>query len=282
LLLWGSFDAAWYYFLLFAPLVLPLLRRHRVQFFALMYRTAFLHEATRPRDRLKLMTHRLLQRSLGRRYRLIVNREAFADPTRGVVMLHGLLDESQALPTRTEARRRLGIDDDRPLVLFFGNVNDPRKRFDRVLAAIDCLPGNWRVLVKLPADGPHRGAILDRPDRFRWLEGDVDQSRRVAMYRATDVVLLPYDQTFDQPSGCLTDAVLYETPIATTRFPFAVEVMARHRIGVFLDEREISGWGEALSGLSADGFRDTLRRCKATWLDEFDRQVASIFGDATR
>jgi glycosyltransferase involved in cell wall biosynthesis len=87
---------------------------------------------------------------------------------------------------RAEARRSLGIEDDRAVALFAGRLVE-KKGLPVILDAASRLPG---VRFLVAGDGPLRDLRRGAPANTRWL-GHVGRESMVRLYHASDVVLLP-------------------------------------------------------------------------------------------
>jgi glycosyltransferase involved in cell wall biosynthesis len=164
--------------------------------------------------------------------RLIVHHEANRplladrfgiDPDRIRVVAHGSYDAFALAPVdRAEARRRLGVPADAPLVLFFGEIR-AEKNLDGLLRAMVDLrrrvPGA-RLLAagKLrrldPAVYTDQIAALGLQDAVDFRPGYVDDALVDAHFAAADVVALPYRDITQ--SGVVFQAMTAGVPVVAT------------------------------------------------------------------
>jgi len=90
---------------------------------------------------------------------------------------------------RAAARRELGLDPDRPLVLFVGDLT-PEKGVPELVAALATLPERGLdIQAALLGDGPLLAALPESPRRI--VPGRVPQRALRGWYRAADLLVLP-------------------------------------------------------------------------------------------
>jgi glycosyltransferase involved in cell wall biosynthesis len=91
-----------------------------------------------------------------------------------------------------------------------------------------------------------------------------DAAALAELVRSADVVLLPYDSTEQVTSGVLIEAVASLTPVVATRFPHAVELLARGT-GLLVPHRDPLAIAEALhTVLTRPDLAAGMRRVAAT------------------
>jgi len=155
--------------------------------------------------------------------RTLLEKYRIAQRKRVLVIPHGVLSAPKTSLTPKEARSVLGIDVDRKVVLFFGNIR-PYKGLKTLLIAMkDVLvnvPGailviagqpwkDWKEYEKLIRDlGLSSNVILKT--------GFVDMKDVPVLFLSADLVVLPYSG-FDAQSGVGLLAINYGRPLIVTR-----------------------------------------------------------------
>ncbi len=135
---------------------------------------------------------------------------------------------------RPAARRRLGLDEASPLLLFFGHAR-PYKGLDLLLAVWPELrrrQPDARLLVAGPVAGGRRGLATLRPavdaaaaaGGLDWRPGFVSQARVADHFAAADLVLLPYRDS--DHSAVLTAARGYGRAVLATAVGGLPEALA--------------------------------------------------------
>jgi polysaccharide biosynthesis protein PslF len=134
-----------------------------------------------------------------------------ARPCRPVVLTWGLLGPGKGVEWGVAALARLRAMDPRPLYVVAGQTHP-------------------RVLAR---DGEHYRDSLRRQatlagvaDMLQFRPGYLDAAALCALVADADVVLLPYDSHEQVTSGVLTEAVASLTPVVSTAFPHARELLA--------------------------------------------------------
>lgn len=193
-----------------------------------------------------------------RTHRAIVHEAAFAPLVPGARVIHHGVETADP-PDRAAARRALGIDDERLVVLCFGFVA-PYKGVETALAAAELAGCDVELVI---AGGPHP-RLADGEDylaelarrhpraRFTGYVPDQDVSR---WHSAADVALLCYPRPHAS-SGALALAVAHGTPLLLGE-PVARCVEAPEELEVPLDPSTIA---ERLRHLASHrGTRERLR-----------------------
>ena len=136
---------------------------------------------------------------------------------------HGRYFTASVAEDRTEARSRLGIPQDLPMLLCIGFIQ-PHKGFDRAIRAFRRVPGHALLMIvgSIRAEtAEHRGyfnelvdlaATDDRVQLHERMVSDEEFDRWIV---ASDVVLLPYREIWS--SGVLERARLLDRPVIATR-----------------------------------------------------------------
>jgi polysaccharide biosynthesis protein PslF len=131
--------------------------------------------------------------------------------SRPVILTWGLLGPGKGVEWGIEALPGLRVLDPAPLYVVAGQTHP------RVLA---CDGERYRDSLRRRADE------LGVADMLRFEPGYLDTERLRRLVQRADVVLLPYDSHEQVTSGVLIEAVASLTPVVSTRFPHAVELLA--------------------------------------------------------
>lgn len=185
------------------------------------------------------------------------------------VIPHGT--ELIATPSQSEAKASLGVHENDPLFLYFGFIH-PQKGVHTLLSAMRHLmrvePRARLFLVGYVQNpnGVNRAyvALLERmaaarglADRVTFRSGFVsDESARV-LYRAADVVLLPYRQGYGSASGVAHQAIGAGRLVLCSRSPKFAE-MAAIDPGLIVPSQSPRAWAAAMAGL----VRNSSRRAR--------------------
>jgi len=182
-------------------------------------------------------------------------------------------DATEPPPSRSEARRRLGIDFAGPLFLFFGIIRRD-KGIETLLEAAARLDGDeFRIIIAgfpMEYSGPAvaelvRGAGL--VDKIILRLGYVAAPDVPAYFGAADALVLPYARSYRGGSGPLTKgACAYGKPVIATDVSGMGRFVERHAIGLVCPPES----PEAL----ADRLRGFLRMPVARWREMGERAAA--------
>ncbi len=152
---------------------------------------------------------------------------------------------------RDEARRALGLDPDRPTVLFATpDLDDPRKG-GAVPAVLDILAGGDRRSQLVAGDGgpaaPRAGAPLGR----------LDDERLALAYAAADVFVLP-TLAENLPNTAL-ESIACGTPVAAFAVGGVVDAVRDGETGRLAPLGDAEALGAAVRGLLDADLRDSCR-----------------------
>ncbi len=157
------------------------------------------------------------------------------------------------LPDRAEARRILGVPENRRLAVFVGLIR-PYKGVDVLLEAFAGLneQSDWYLLVAGEAWGglgeslARRASAPDLEDRvrteFRWVE----EARLAALFSAADLVVLPYRDGSQSAMAPL--ALAHGVPVLTTRVGGLSEVVRDGVNGIVVAPGSAEALTSALEG----------------------------------
>jgi glycosyltransferase involved in cell wall biosynthesis len=152
---------------------------------------------------------------------------------------------------RAEARRQLGIDPAREVVLSVGRLH-PLKGHDLVIEAVAHRPD---ALLLIAGSGTEREALAARAaalgvtDRVRFL-GQQPHERLAALYSCADVLVLASSN--EGWPNVLLEAMACGTPVAATRVGGIPEVVTAPEAGVLIEARTVDGIRTSLDALLND------------------------------
>jgi glycosyltransferase involved in cell wall biosynthesis len=149
---------------------------------------------------------------------------------RPVVLTWGLLGPGKGLEWGIEALPGLRVIDPVPLYVVAGQTHP------RVLARDG---ERYRESLR------HRAAELGVADMLRFEPGYLDMDSLRRLVQQADVVLLPYDSHEQVTSGVLIEAVASLTPVVSTAFPHAMELLA-DGVGFLVPHADHEAIGAAL------------------------------------
>lgn len=156
-------------------------------------------------------------------------------------------------PSKAQARERLGLPQDKLVILFFGN---PRreKGLHVLLEALMAHRDDTRLLLLVagkmkPEEEAEYRAFANQHglnDRIRFDIGHVDDADAPAYYRAPDIVALPYLRIYE--SGVALMAMSLERPVLASDLPPMRDVIGDDARGLLFAASDV----QALSARIAD------------------------------
>ncbi|MDX1547850.1 MAG: glycosyltransferase [Rhodothermales bacterium] len=182
-------------------------------------------------------------------------------PVRQVV--HPVYDLFGEAPPRAEARRRLGLPAEAPVLLFFGFV----RRYKGLHVLLEALP---RVLQRLPEarlvvagefyddEAPYRRLIAEHGlGAHVRLDAEYIPSEAVpAYFAAADVVVQPYVSATQ--SGVAQIAFHFDTPVIVTDVGGLAEVVPHERAGLVVPPEDPEALAGAITRYFAEGLGPAL------------------------
>jgi glycosyltransferase involved in cell wall biosynthesis len=180
-------------------------------------------------------------------------------PERVAVIPHGhYMPYVHRLPSRREARQRLGLPGEAPAILFFGQI----KRVKGLEVLLRALPGlterhpSARLVVagKVWDDNWSRyAALIEELDLGRRLHlhlRHIPDEEVASFFVAADAVALPYHHVYQ--SGVLLMALSYGRPVVATRVGGMAEVVQDGESGYLVPRDDPQALARALARLLAD------------------------------
>jgi glycosyltransferase involved in cell wall biosynthesis len=181
----------------------------------------------------------------------------------------------ESVPTREQARIKLGLRPDDPVVLFFGFI----KPYKGLAVLLRSLPGalgrrrDLRLIVAGRMMEPRRryDTIVDElhiAHAVHWIRGYVPSADVATVFAAADVVALPYLDA--SSSGVLLTAYALGRPVIATAVGGLPELVEAGRTGLLVPPDDARALSEAIAALLADP--DRAREMGTCGLDLLERR----------
>ncbi len=163
---------------------------------------------------------------------------------------HGMDVEDEIATSRSEARRRLNMKFDGPLLLVFGILRRD-KGLEVAIRAMRGLDSCRLLIFGTPFDwdpAEMRGFIRQqgRENCVSLEVGYCDQAQMRDYFLASDVVLLPYMKSFQGQSGILARACTYGRCVIASDLPGIGETVKAHRIGIAVEPEDVGSLRQAI------------------------------------
>ncbi len=176
------------------------------------------------------------------------------------------IDDTEALPSREEARQRLGLPPQEKIILFFG-THRREKDYHTALKGCLALPQPPLALFvgKVISDNdPKRVAAECGYPNTRIVNDFVPEEMTKYYFAAADVVALPYEANFSRGSGVLIECCRHLRPILTSATPYFSAFLQRFKCGVTYTPGDSASFADATRWLLADaaGFRPALEQAR--------------------
>lgn len=275
-LLNNAYDNTWKHFGLLGIFLVPLLRVLNIKFLCLQFRTNYLKEIRSLTDLFRRLSYGVLHVGLAQSFTLLVTQERHANAGERIEYLPDLHDIPEEMPSRKEARERLGLPQHQRTMLFFGDVEEPRRGFEFISKSFDSIPGIWKMLIITPKLGRYEQFVVDNSERIHIISHEVSHVEKVNAFRAADVVILSYPESFAGSSGVMIDAIMYERPVMITRFRYAEEVLSKYEVGVFIDCHSAESLRKAFSNFVKETYIQEIARCKKDMIEVFRSQLRKV------
>jgi glycosyltransferase involved in cell wall biosynthesis len=272
----NAYDNTWKHFGLLAIFLVPLLRALKISVVCLQFRTNYLKKVGSLTDVLQLFAFKSLHLGLGESFTLLVTKESNASPDKRIEYLPDLLDIPEEMPSRREARERLGLPQNQRILLFFGDIEERRRGFEFISRNLESIPGIWKMLIITPKIGRYGKFVVDHSDRIYIISHEVSHVEKVNAFRAADAVVLLYPETLPGSSGVMTDAIMYERPVMITRFRYAEEVLSKYKVGSFIDRCSAESLQQAFSNFVEEAYIEEIARCKKDMIEVFRSQLREV------
>lgn len=225
--------------------------------------------------------------------------DAFPMPPEKVhVIPHGNFDHYlPAHPvSKAEARKKLGLEEDDHVMLFFGYIRE-YKGLDVLLEAFALAAAKDSRLKLVVAGAPHTKALEKQyhemiaqagfADRIVFHARFIDHDEVEIYFTATDLVVLPYKHIYH--SGIVHLAYSYGKPTLATNVGDFSETIEQGKSGVVTDENTPEALCEEMSRLFEDPdslkemgqYARNLSVTKYSWLD-IGRKTRAVYANIQR
>lgn len=194
----------------------------------------------------------------------------FVDPAKVAVIAHGA--EPNVQPDAPGTPPRTG-----PPVLLTWGLLGPGKGIEHAITAVAILARRGVPVRYVVSGQTHPGVLAHQGERYRDSLADLvnelgvadrvefdnqyrDWPSLLALVRACDIVVLPYDSREQVTSGVLVDALASAKPIVATAFPHAVDVVDG-RCGLVVPHEEPVALADAIERMVTNrALRDASAR----------------------
>jgi glycosyltransferase involved in cell wall biosynthesis len=187
-------------------------------------------------------------------------------------------------PGRGEARRRLGLADDVPVLLFFGFVR-AYKGLDLAVEALAHLAPDTHLVVAgefyESGDAYRNRAAELAPDRVRFVEDFIPSEEVGVYFDACDVVVLPYHRATQ--SGVLPLAWRFAAPAVATAVGGLTEVVTPDETGVLVPPHDPAAFADGVRRALDPVMNATIRRNLADGAGDlsWERAAAAVVEQIT-
>lgn len=159
--------------------------------------------------------------------------------------------------SQEEARDRLGLPHDKPVILFFGGLRSD-KGPDVLLEALSLLDGDWyTVLAGEPgeigeAEVKQSRERLREPERLITRLGHIPDRDVANYFAAADVVVLPYRRAFKGTSGILQHAAVAGKPVVAADVGEVGPTVREYGLGIVVDPESPMALAEGIRRFLAE------------------------------
>jgi glycosyltransferase involved in cell wall biosynthesis len=177
-----------------------------------------------------------------------------------------VIDDTEVLPSREEARRRLDLPAAEKILLFFG-THRREKDYRAPLKGCLLLPEPPLVLFigKVISSNDPRQVIKECGyPKARVVEDFVSEDTKKDYFAAADAVVLPYEADFSRGSGVLIECYRYLRPMIASATPYFSAFLRRYSCGVIYAPGDSASFAEAAARLlsGADAFGPALEKAR--------------------
>jgi len=158
---------------------------------------------------------------------------------------------SIVLPSKTEARRSLGLPEDRLICLFFGTHREG-KDYQLAIAATQTARSKPFLVFAGPLisrNDPER--LLEESgfsDAVVWKHNYAD-GEEASLFAACDAVVLPYAEGYTKGSAVLLQACKYERPVIATDTGHLAEFVRLHDTGLLFKAGSVKSLAQCYDGI---------------------------------
>jgi glycosyltransferase involved in cell wall biosynthesis len=165
------------------------------------------------------------------------------------------IDDSEALPSREEARKRLDLPPAEKILLFFG-THRREKDYHTPLRGCRTLPNPPLALFVgkvISSNDPRQVVAECGYPKARVVDEFVPEEMTRHYFAAADAVVLPYEAGFSKGSGVLIECCRYLCPMIASATPYFSSFLARYHCGVSYTPGNSDSFAEAAVHLLSGG-----------------------------
>ena len=189
------------------------------------------------------------------------------------------VDDSEALPSREEARRRLELPPAEKILLFFG-THRREKDYHTPLKGCLALPHPPLALLVgkvISSNDPRQVAADCNYPNARIVDDFVPEEMTEYYFAAADAVVLPYEANFSRGSGVLIESCRHLRPMIASATPYFSAFLTRYPCGVTYAPGDSVSFADAARRLlaGADVFHPALEQARHdhSWKAVADRYI---------
>ena len=176
------------------------------------------------------------------------------------------IDDSEELPSQTEARQRLDLPPQEKIILFFG-THRREKDYHTPLRGCRTLPNPPLALFVgkvISSNDPSQVVADCHYPKSRIVDEFVPEEMTKYYFAAADALALPYEANFSRGSGVLIECCRHLRPMIASATPYFSAFLARFQCGVTYAPGDSASFAAAATRLLADtaGFHAALERAR--------------------
>jgi glycosyltransferase involved in cell wall biosynthesis len=164
------------------------------------------------------------------------------------------IDDSEALPSREEARRRLELPLAEKVLLFFGTHRREKDYHTPLKGCRTLLQPPLALFVGqvISANDPRQAVADCGYPKARIVNDFVPEEMTKYYFAAADAVVLPYEANFSRGSGVLIECCRHLRPMIASATPYFSAFLARYPCGVSYVPGDSASFADAAGRLLAD------------------------------
>jgi glycosyltransferase involved in cell wall biosynthesis len=189
------------------------------------------------------------------------------------------IDDSETLPDRAEARRRLKLPPDEKIVLFFG-THRQGKDYHTALKGLRTLPEPPLALFvgkTISSNDPGQVVAACGYLKSRVVDEFVPEEQAKSYFAVADAVALPYEAGFSKGSGVLIECCRHLRPMIASATPYFSAFLTRYPCGVSYVPGDSASFAAAAGRLLSDSMshRNALERARHdhSWTAAADQYI---------
>jgi glycosyltransferase involved in cell wall biosynthesis len=189
------------------------------------------------------------------------------------------IDDSEALPSREEARERLDLSPAEKILLFFGTHRREKDYFTPLKGCLSLPDPPLALFVGkvISSNDPRQVVAECGYPKARVVDEFVPEEMAKYYFAAADAAVLPYEANFSRGSGVLIECCRYRCPVIASATPYFSSFLARYQCGVSYTPGNSDSFAEAAGHLLSSGvnFRAGLEQARHdhSWTTAADQYI---------